>query len=151
MLLYLVILGSVLSMLMRLFTQPGNTIPYSSVVSMFRQEEVKSFRVDGDTLTMELYTPYNGNSRVTTTIADVDRFRTEMQELFAQQSASGVLQSYDFVAEASPSAYDLVLPLLLVGLILLVAWVFIMNRVNGNNPMANFGKARTVLGVPNNK
>ena len=151
MLLYLVILGSVLSMLMRLFTQPGNTIPYSSVVSMFRQEEVKSFRVDGDTLTMELYTPYNGSSRVTTTIADVDRFRSEMQELFAQQSDAGVLQSYDFVAEASPSAYDLVLPLLLVGLILLVAWVFIMNRVNGNNPMANFGKARTVLGVPNNK
>ena len=34
---------------------------------------------------------------------------------------------------------------------LMLLWMFIMGRMNGGNPLTNFGKARTVLGVPDGK
>ena len=37
---------------------------------------------------------------------------------------------------------------MIVGLILLLLWALLMGRMNSHNPMSNFGKARTVLGVP---
>ena len=49
------------------------------------------------------------------------------------------------------SVYDLILPLLIVGLLLLFIWFLLMGRANNGNAMSNFGKARTVLGVPDGK
>ena len=45
----------------------------------------------------------------------------------------------------------LILPLILAGLVLLFVWAMLMSRANNNNPLQNFGKARTVLGVPDGK
>ena len=46
---------------------------------------------------------------------------------------------------------SLVLPMALAGLVVLIVWFLLMSKANQNNPMANFGKARTVLGLPDNK
>ena len=43
------------------------------------------------------------------------------------------------------------LPIILAGGVLLVLWTLLMGKMNGSNPLANFGKARTVLGVPDGK
>ncbi|MBE6941523.1 MAG: ATP-dependent zinc metalloprotease FtsH [Ruminococcaceae bacterium] len=70
-----------------------------------------------------------------------------MRELFAEQTADGVLESYDFLPEKETSPYDWILPILIAGVVLLILWVLLMGRLNaGGNPMANFGKARTMLG-----
>ena len=149
--LYLLVMFAALSWLGNLFSSSGNTIPYSDVVSLFRQEQVKEFLVEGDTITMDLYNPYQGETLVSTKLSDPEGFRADMQETFLEQSDSGVLVSYDFVAAESSSPYQLVLPLVIAGLILLFVWAFLMGRMNSGNPLQNFGKARTVLGVPDDK
>ena len=150
-LVYLMVLLAAFSWLSSLFSAEGNTIPYSQVISLFRQEQVKSFLVEGDLLTMELYTPYNGETKVSTALSDPDGFRADMQALFLAQTDSGILISYDFVAAENSSPYELILPLVIAGLVLLFVWAILMGRMNSNNPLQNFGKARTVLGVPDNK
>jgi len=116
---YLVVLAVAFTWMSGIFAASRNTIPYSQVVSMFEQEQVKSFVVQGDTLTMNLTTPYDGKTTVSTTLSDPEGFRQEMADLFREQHDAGILQSYDFVASKGFSPYDLVLPLLIVGLILL--------------------------------
>ena len=150
-LIYLMVLLSIFSWLGGFFSPKGNDIPYSKVVELFRQEQVKEFMVNGDQLTMLLYHPYNGETKVTTTLSDPEGFRTDMQALFLAQTDSGILQTYDFVADAAFSPFDLVLPLIIAGVVLLLAWAIIMGRLNTNNPLQNFGKARTVLGIPDGK
>ena len=149
--LYLVLLVAVFAWVSGLFTQSQDQIPYSEVLKLFQNQQVKSFVVDDDVITMNLYEPYAGQTTVTATLADTDRFRAEMDDLFVEQYNSGVLESFHFRAGKSVSAYDLILPLLIVGLVLLFVWGFMMGRANNNNPLNNFGKARTVLGVPDGK
>ena len=151
MIIYLVILFLFFSFLSNMFTQTGNTIPYSQVEELFENEQVRSFIVQGDYLTMELHTPYNGESTVSTNLSDPDRFRSDFKSLFEAQRESGVLQGYDFVAVEDSSSFDLIMPLLIVGLVLLFLWALLMGRMNAGNPMQNFGKARTVLGIPDGK
>ena len=135
-----------------LFDSRQNSIPYSQVVELFRQEQVRQFVVEDQTITLYLRTPYNGQTTVTTVLADPASFRQEMNELLTQQSESGVLEKYDFVPEKGFSPFTLILPLLVVGLVLLLVWAMLMGRMNsGGNPLNNFGKARTVLGVPGDK
>ena len=148
---YLVLLVAVFAWVSGLFTQSQDQIPYSEVLKLFQNQQVKSFVVNDDVITMNLYEPYAGQTTVTATLADTDRFRAEMDDLFVEQYNSGVLESFHFRAGKSVSAYDLILPLLIVGLVLLFAWGFMMGRANNNNPLNNFGKARTVLGVPDGK
>ena len=150
---YLAVLALAFSWVTNLFSQSGNTVPYSDVLHLFRTEQVKSFLVQGDRLDMELYTPYGDATTVTTTLADPDGFRADMDSLFQDQYDRGILTSYDFIAGEAHSYFDMVLPLLIVGLILLFLWAILMGKLSGagNNPLQNFGKARTVLGVPDGK
>ena len=148
---YLIILAVAFTWMSGMFTSDRNAIPYSQVVSMFEKEQVRSFLVQGDRLTLYLNTPYDGETTVVTNLADPEGFRNEMTELFRQQTEAGILQSYDFVSVEEGSPYDIVLPLLIVGMVLLFVWAMMMGRMNSNNPMQNFGKARTVLGVPDSQ
>ena len=149
---YLLVLSVAFGWLTNLFGSKSNTIPYSEVVSLFRQEQVREFQVQGDQLTMQLYTPYNGESKITTTLSDPDGFRAEMHDTFLAQTESGILLRYDFVAVKEDSPFDIVLPIILAGVVLLFVWAFMMSRMNSaGNPLQNFGKARTVLGVPDGK
>ncbi|MBR7179611.1 MAG: AAA family ATPase, partial [Oscillospiraceae bacterium] len=46
---------------------------------------------------------------------------------------------------------DYVAPLLIAGGVLLLLWFILMSRANAGNQMSNFGKARTVLGIPDGR
>ena len=148
---YVAALVLVFSWVSSLAVPKTNAIPYSEVVELFQQEQVKSFTVKGNTITLELRTPYNGKTQIQTELAQPESFRQEMEELFKEQYASGVLTSYDFQPGKAFSAYDIVLPIILAGGVLLLLWSILMGKMNGSNPLANFGKARTVLGVPDGK
>ncbi|MBS1366988.1 MAG: ATP-dependent zinc metalloprotease FtsH [Oscillospiraceae bacterium] len=101
---------------------------------------------------MQLNKPYNGQTTITAPLADPESFRQEMHETFAEQTASGVLESYNFVPDKGFSPYTLILPLLVVGLIILFVWALLMGRMSSaGNPMNGFSKARTVLGVPGDR
>ena len=147
--LYLVILGILFSVITAIFGNRLDDLSYSQVIGLFRAQQVKSFTVEDDKIELILHEKYEGKTKLTCRLADAESFRQEMQAVFAEQTKSGVLESYDFLPESKFSPYDLVMPLLIVGGILLFLWMLIMGRLNGNgNPMSNFGKARTTLGVP---
>ena len=151
---YLLVLLAVFSWALNAFGQKTNTIPYSQLVELFQNEQVSQFLVEGNSITLVLRTPINGKNTITSGLADPEGFRSQMQSLFDRQTKSGVLTTYDFVADKTYTPYDFILPLLVAGGVLLLAWTFIMARMNGaggGNPMAQFGRARTVMGVPDNR
>ena len=148
--LYIAIMALLFSWVLGLFGGQDK-IPYSEVITLFENEQVKSFEVKGEQVTMELYTPYNGNTQVIATLADPDVFRQEMGELLRQQYEDGILESYHFLPGKAVSPYDYIIPIILAGLVLLVVWMFLMGRANSTNPMQNFGKARTQRGLPGGK
>ncbi len=151
--LYLGILALVLSFVLGLFTGLGDGLTHSQVVELFTKEQVKSFVVYEQEITLTLHNPYNGEYKITTELADPELFRQEMWELIQTQQQAGILESYDFLPGDVFSPYDLILPLLIVGAVLLLVWFLLMSRAQsgGGNPMSNFGKARTVLGMPDGK
>ena len=148
---YVVLLMVVFSWAGNLFQENVNQLPYSSVVELFRQEQVKSFEVEEGVITMKLHTAIDGEDLIRASLANTESFRAEMSDLLVQQLESGVLESYHFVPEEGFSAYELIMPLLLVGMVLLFVWAMFMSRANNSNPLNNFGKARTVLGLPEDK
>ena len=148
---YALILIAIFSWSNEFFSGSLNQMPYSQVVKLFQQEQVKAFEIDDDVITMELHTPLNGETVVSATLAYPELFLEEMSELLSQQDASGVLEYYTVSPKEPFSAYELILPLLSVGLILLFVWALFMSRANSTNPLQNFGKARAVLGVPDDK
>ena len=149
--LYLAVLFLVLSWASGLMTSTVSAVPYSQVVDLLEQEQVKSFVIRDNSITLELNTPVGGKTELKANLADRDLFFRENGDLIREQTEKGVLLSYDVAPDKGFSAYDFILPLLIVGAVLLVLWTVLMGRMNGSNPMANFGKARTVLGVPDGK
>ena len=150
-LVYLAILGIVFFVILSIFRGVGNDVPYSKVVELLRKEQVKSFVISEGKIHMKLHTEYDGEKSLVTGISDPELFRQEVGELVQQQYEAGILESYDFVADKKLSFYDLILPLLIVGGVLLIVWFLLMSRASSQNAMSNFGKARTVLGVPDGK
>ena len=149
---YAALLVAFLGWITNLFTTSQDTLPYSKVVELFNKEQVRQFVVQDQTITMQLNKPYNGQTTITAPLADPESFRQEMHETFAEQTASGVLENYNFVPDKGFSPYTLILPLLVVGVVLLLIWALLMGRMSSaGNPMNGFSKARTVLGVPGDK
>ena len=145
---YLIILAVIFTLVSGLISNLNQGPAYSDVVHLFEKEQVKSFTVSGDTIILNLHNPYKGETEVSAKMADADAFRREMWDLIQSQQAAGILESYDFAVEKAFSVYDLILPLLIVGLVLMILWFMLAGRANQANSMNNFGKARTVLGVP---
>ena len=149
---YVALMAAFLGWISNLFTTTQDSLPYSTVVELFRKEQVRQFVVEDQTITMELNKPYNGQTTITAPLADPESFRQEMHDFLTEQTESGVLESYNFVPDRGFSPYTLILPLLVVGVVLLFIWALLMGRMSSaGNPMSGFSKARTVLGVPGDK
>ena len=148
---YIAVLVLAFSLMLNLFGGSGEDLSYSQVISMFRKEQVRSFVVKDDTIYLILHTEHNGETALTAPMADPEGFRNDMWELIQAQTDSGVLESYDFVPADKPSPFDYIVPIVLSGIILIVLWIILVGRANSNNPMNNFGRARTVNGQPANQ
>ena len=150
-LLYLGVLLIAFGWIMHLFGVGAEELTYSEVIGLFEAGQVKSFEVEDNTILMELHSEYEGRTKVTAPLADPEGFRQSMWELIQTQSAAGTLESYHFVPEDKLSPYEFIIPIIIAGIILLFAWLVVAGRANSNNPMNNFGKAKTVNGLPGNK
>ena len=73
-LLYIVMLFALFSWALDLFDSNLNQMPYSQVLSLFHQEQVRAFEVKDKVITMELYTPMEGENVVSATLADPEGF-----------------------------------------------------------------------------
>ena len=149
--LYIAVLALAFSWMLGIFGFGSNGLTYSQVVDQFQLENVRSFVVDGQRIYLNLHDPYLGDKELVAQLADPENFRSEMWELIQSQKAAGILESYDFIPGKTYSPYHYILPIIVAGLVLIFVWMLMVGRANQNNPMANFGKARTVNGVPGGK
>ena len=150
-LIYIIAMFLIMSWVSSLFGDGTDGLSYSEVVDLFQSEQVKSFEVQDDIIALELHSPYNGKTSLSASLGDMEQFHAEMNALFAQQREAGILERYHFYPKTETSPYDFILPIVIAGLVLLFAWGLLMGRMNNNNPLQNFGKARTVLGIPDGK
>ena len=148
-LIYVAVLIALFAWTSGLFRGTGQSLSYSEMIQLFEKEQVQRFVVEDKSITLQLRAPYEGKTQITTTLADPEVFRLENQELLRDQLQSGILESYDFIPGRGFTPGQLIFPLLTVGIILLLLWAIFMSRMSGaGNPASNFGKARTVLGIP---
>ena len=149
--LYIVMLVVIFSIVMGYFVNQTDELPESQLVQLFENKQVKSFVMDEDIIELKLREACKGKLELKVEVPDPDAFREEMYPLWRAQLADGTLESYQIfpVQEASPYSY--ILPIVLAGLILIFLWAMLLGRANNGNPMANFGKAKTVNGLPANK
>lgn len=143
---YLILLVVIFSLVTNWFSGLDSGVSYSEMVNLFQNRQVKSFTVSGDTIYLELHEPYDGDKSVKADLGSTEAFRQEMGELIQEQHDEGILTSYRYESEGKSSYYDLILPLLIVGLALILIWAVMASRANAANSMNQFGKARTTLG-----
>ena len=149
--LYVAVLILLFSWISGVFTRNVNSVPYSKVVELLEAGQVKRFVVQDQTITMELHEPYQNKTTLSTKLADPQGFFEDMGPMLDSLVKEGTLEFYDYLPHKGFSAYDLVLPLIVVGVVLLFLWALLMGKANAQNPLSTFGKARTVLGVPEGK
>ena len=125
------------------------SMQYSEVLKLFREEQVKSFTLQDGTLTLTLRADGDETKTATASIGDTEIFHNDLDALIADQSARGVLTSYNYPQSPGAPWYRTILPYALLGVGLLVVWFFLMNRANGGpSAMAQFTRANANLGVP---
>ena len=152
MLLYLVMLYLILNWASGGFNLNREELSHTEIVQLFREERVKSFVIQGNEIELQLHGTYDGKEELTCELGDPDYFLSQVEDLLAQQQESGVLSGYDLRHAEGTTPMDYVMPLLVAGGILLLLWFILMGRASaGGNNMSNFGKARTVVGIPDGR
>ena len=80
------------------FTNQHSTasVPYSQMVELFQSEQVSSFTVQNNVVTMELKSEVDGKKEASCAISDFTAFYEDLNPLVQAQKKSGVLTSYDY-------------------------------------------------------
>ena len=145
----LVVLAVALLLVSSLLT-PNSTqsLQYSDMLDLFRNEKVASFTLEGSNLTMQVRGDGDTTSTVTAKIGDTEQFRADLDDLIAEQYAAGTLKSYNYLPASDPW-YRAAAPYIIGGIVLLVVFFFLSSRPNGGpNGMASFTKANARFGIP---
>ena len=151
-LVYVVLLTLLLSWATGSFRMNQVKLSHTQIVDLFREESVKSFTIQGNTIELTLHGTYDGKEKILCTLGDPDYFLAQVEELLQTQKESGVLEGYNFLPVEAVTPMDYVVPLLVAGVVLLLLWFILMSRATaGNGPASNFGKARTVVGIPDGR
>jgi len=127
-------------------------LTHNQIIELFQEERVKSFVIQGNRIELQLHGSYQGKEKLMCDLGDPELFKEQTRELIQAQTESGVLEKYNFLAQTETKPMDYVFPLLLAGGVLLMLWFMLMTRLNGGgNPASNFGRARTVVGIPDGR
>ena len=151
-LVYVVVLTLLLSWASGGFRMNQVSLSHTQIVDLFRAESVKSFVIQGNVMELTLHGTYDGKEKIQCTLGDPDYFLAQVEDLLNTQKESGVLEGYNFLPTETVTPMDYVVPLLVAGVVLLLLWFILMSRATaGGNPASNFGKARTVVGIPDGR
>ena len=145
----LVVLAVALLLVSSLLTPNSTqTLQYSDVLDLFRNEKVASFTLEGSSLTMQVRGDGDATSTTTAKIGDTEQFRADLDDLIAEQYAAGTLKSYNYLPASDPW-YRAAAPYIIGGIVLLIVFFFLSSRANGGpDGMANFTKANARFGIP---
>ncbi len=145
--LYLLLLALAFSWIFGLFGDGREKVTYSAAVELVKDGSVKSFTIYGQELSLDLK---EGEKKLRTTIPDAQTFLADVEPQLSQLRETGAI-SYKIQMESGFSPYSLIIPLIIAGVIVAFLFAFFMSRANGTNNAAAFGRARTVLGIPDGK
>ena len=146
----LVVLAVTLMLVSSLLTpNTAQSLQYSDVLDLFRDEKVASFTLEGSNLTMQVRSDDGDTaSTVTAKIGNTEQFREDLDALIADQYADGTLESYNYLPVSEPW-YRAAAPYIIGGVVLIALFFFLSSRANGGpNGMANFTKANARFGIP---
>ena len=129
------------------FTSQRSTVsvPYSQMVELFQAEQVSSFTVQNNVVTMELKTEVDGKKEASCAISDLTAFYEDLNPLVQTQKKSGVLTSYDYKKDTQSVNWVTLLPSLLsVAMVFLLLMMMVrQNNANGGGGvLSQFGKAK---------
>ncbi len=154
-LLYIVLLIVLFLVILNMFNSNTLEISYSQAVTQIQNKNVSYLEIEGNVLNMKLLQPVEGSNEVYHKLADPDSFWQKMEDEFSAQKQEGVLKDYNYTPGKSFSVFQLILPMLIVGVILIIigafVWAFLASKANNNHPLNNFGKANAIQGQDGKK
>ena len=126
----------------------ANDPTYSQVRTLFEQERVQYFEVEGNNLALEIRGEGDSTTTLHYELANLFIFYSDMHELIDQQLASGVLTGCDYKPGIESSWWFGFLPYLIVILVIGAFWYLMYlrqaNANSGGGPgPSRFGHART--------
>ena len=121
---------------------------YGQVRTLFEQERVQSFSLEGNNLTLEVRGEGDTTSTLHYEVANLYIFYNDLHELIDQQRASGVLVDCDYKPGIESSWWFGLLPYLIIILVVGAFWYMMYlrqaNANSGGGPgPSRFGHART--------
>lgn len=121
---------------------------YSQVRTLFEQEKVKYFVLNGNDLGLQIREEGDKVSTVHYQLSDLSVFYSDLHELIDQQHESGVLEGYDYKVGIEGSWWYRMLPYLILLLVMAAFWYMMYLRQSGRNSgggpgPSRFGHART--------
>ena len=133
-------------------TDPMN-MTYSQVRDLFRNNQVSSFVLEGDSLILTLKEPYGGRYNVVHQLYSFSVFYEDLHELIDEQWGEGVLKEYDYKTGWEAPWWLAFIPYLIILVVFGVLWFVMMNRggAGGDKTAMRFGRARTRVGTGDKK
>ena len=121
---------------------------YSQVRTLFEQEKVKYFVLNGKDLGLQIREEGDKVSTVHYQLPDLSVFYSDLHELIDQQHESGVLEGYDYKVGIEGTWWYRMLPYLVLLLVMAAFWYMMYLRQSGGSPgggpgPSRFGHART--------
>ena len=121
---------------------------YGQVRTLFEQERVQSFSLEGNNLTLEVRGEGDATRTLHYEVANLYIFYNDLHELIDQQRASGVLVDCDYKPGIESSWWFGLLPYLIIILVVGAFWYMMYlrqaNASSGGGPgPSRFGHART--------
>ena len=125
------------------------TISYSNVVELFRNEEVKEFEIDENNNMTILK---NDDTMVSYKLRSLELYYLDLNDMVLDQAERGIIQRYDLPAPIDIPWWVSFLPYIVMIVLFIVLWVFVMNQASGRGgKFNNFGKARAKIGSDEKK
>ena len=122
---------------------------YSQVRTLFEQEKVKYFVLNGNDLGLQIREEGDKVSTVHYQLPDLSVFYSDLHELIDQQHESGVLEGYDYKVGIEGTWWYRMLPYLVLLLVMAAFWYMMYLRQSGGSSgggpgPSRFGHARTL-------
>lgn len=121
---------------------------YSELVDLFNNEQVKSFKTEGNTIILTVRTNDKDVPTLQKTydLYSFSVFYEDFSELIKEQYNKGVLEQYDYTEGFTLPWWASFLPYLLIIGVSMILWYAMMNKaggMGGAGGIAKFSKART--------
>ncbi len=130
-------------------------MPYSKIVALFENDEVKKFTVSADG---ELSLVTTENKKIEYKLQSIHYFREDVDEYVKENAkykdgSGGNLESYHYEPITETPWWLSFLPYLIIIVVLVALWFYAMNQATGGkgSRINSFGKAKAKLGADEKK